>query len=400
MLYKRDILAKMEKVILRDEYIVLSGARQTGKTSILLMLKSALEEKGEQCAYFNLENPDHLALLNAHPFNIFELIPQNKKRQYVFIDEIQYLNDPTNFLKLLYDEKRKDLKIIASGSSSFYIDKKFKDSLVGRKFLFEVFPLNFNEFLAFTNNEELPEKRGGKISGYYAKKIIDLWDVYAAYGGYPKVVLAGELELKKIMLEDIAVSYVKKDIADAGIRNIEKYFALLKILAEQTGQLVNAQELANTLNLAGKTAEEYLYVMKKSYHIALIKPFFKNMRKELTKMPKVYFYDSGLRNFLLGNFEKIGIRPDKGACLENIVFREFLVKTSSVDKIKFWRTQDKKEVDFIIDRKEAFEIKTNFKKKDAKKYDDFKKQYPEMKLAFLGEKEILKKFYNLEIKTK
>jgi len=194
-------------------------------------------------------------------------------------------------------------------------------------------------------------------------------------------------------LEDIASSYIKKDIEDAGIKNQDKYFALLTILASQIGNLVNSQELAATLNIARKTVEEYLYVMKKSYQIALIKPFYKNLRKELTKMPKVYFYDLGLRNLLLNNFEPIKKRHDKGAYLENIVFKEFLNKGTNLDTIKFWRTQDKKEVDFVIEN-QAFEIKFQQDKIKKKYYGQFTAYYPDIKLNFLSYNQILRKFYN------
>ena len=160
MLYNRNIISKIKKVIPRDEFIILTGARQTGKTSILIILKNYLEKKGEQCYYFNLENTEYLKLLNKHPFNIFELVPTSKAKQTIFIDEVQYLDNPTNFLKLLYDEKRDKIRIIASGSSSFYLDKKFKDSLVGRKFLFEVYPLSFDEFLIFNEEDELLKEIG------------------------------------------------------------------------------------------------------------------------------------------------------------------------------------------------------------------------------------------------
>ncbi len=394
MLYPRDIFLEAKKVLDKDEVIIFIGARQTGKTSILIMLKNFLEEKGEPCYYFNLENPAYLELLNKHPYNIFELIPKSKSKQNIIVDEIQYLADPTNFLKLLYDEKREQIKIIASGSSSFYIDKKFKDSLVGRKFLFEVHPLNFNEFLVFNEQEDLlKQKNKKKISVFYKEKLLKLWDDYLIFGGYPKVVLAGKNDAQKIILEDIASSYVKKDIDDAGIRSVDKYFALLKILAGQTGQMVNSQELANTLGLSHKTIEEYLYVMKKSYHVAFIKPFYRNLRKELTKMPKVYFYDLGLRNSFLNNFNPIAGRPDRGAYLENIVFREFLEKTKDINEIRFWRTQDRKEVDFIIEDK-AFEVKFSSTELKKGKYEQFKTLYPEMELSFLAYPDILKKFYN------
>ena len=395
MLYPRDVFLETQKILPREEFIILTGARQTGKTSILIMLKNFLEEKGRACHYFNLENPDYLELLNKHPFNIFELVPKSKFKQNIFIDEIQYLDNPTIFLKLLYDERRAQIKIIASGSSAFYIDRKFKDSLVGRKFIFEVYPLNFNEFLIFNNQAELLKQKQRKLSIYYQDKLLKLWDQYLIYGGYPKVVLAQSDDTQKIILEDIVASYIKKDIRDAGIKNQEKYFALLRILADQTGSLLNSQELANTLNIAHRTVAEYLYVMQKSYHIAFIKPFHRNLRKELTKMPKVYFYDLGLRNWLLNNFESISQRKDKGAYLENIVFRELLRIVKDIDKIKFWRTQDKKEVDFVVGDR-AFEIKFDSDQSSTKKYRQFKDIYPQIKFNFLNYSQIIRKFYQYQ----
>lgn len=397
MLHQRDILQKIKKVIFRNEFIIISGARQTGKTSVLVMLKDFLETKGAfTCHYFNLENPDYLASFNQHPFNIFEFIPEKKVKQYVFIDEIQYLGDPSRFLKLLYDEKRETVKIICSGSSSFYIDKKFKDSLAGRKFLFELFPLNFNEFLVFKGEKDLSLLKGKKLTLYYKEKLKKLWLEYIIYGGYPKVVLSENEEMRRMNLEEIGLSYIKKDIVDAGIRNQEKYFALLKILAGQTGQLVNTHELAGTLGVAHKTIDEYLYVIKKSYQAAFIKPFFRNFRKELVKMPKIYFYDTGLRNFFLGDFFLPSIRSDKGALTENVFFKELLRKAGAVDKIKFWRTQDGKEMDFVSG-KSAWEIKFNFaKKKETKRYL-FKEQYPDIGIKVVAFDEILEMFYRFKI---
>ncbi len=197
MLYKRDILQKIEKVLFRDEFLILSGARQTGKTSILLILKNLLEEKGFLCHYFNLENQQNLKFFNADPLNLLEAIPKEKSKQFIFIDEIQYLDNPSNFLKLLHDEYKNRVKIIASGSSSFYIDKKFRDSLVGRKFLFEIYPLNFDEFLVFKKEEKLFLEKGKQLTLYYRKKLEKLWNEYLTFGGYPKVVLAEDEELKK-----------------------------------------------------------------------------------------------------------------------------------------------------------------------------------------------------------
>ena len=396
MLYPRDILPKIKKVINREELIILMGARQVGKTSLLILLKDYLGKQGKDSYYFNLENREYLDLLNEHPYNIFEFLPKSKTKQFVFIDEIQYLDDPTNFLKLLYDEKRNDLKIIASGSSSFYIDKKFKDSLVGRKFLFEIYSLNFDEYIRFNNQDNLLKLKNKKLTILQKKKILSLWDNYLLYGSYPKIALTADNYVKKILLEEIGTSYIKKDVEEAGIKNVDKYFALLKIIAGQSGQLLNSKELANTLNVAHKTIEEYLYVMKKSYQISVIKPFYENIRKELTKMPKVYLNDTGLRNFFLNNYDDIKKRDDKGSYLENLVFRELLLENGSLEKIKFWRTQDKKEIDFIVEGK-AFEIKFNKSKIEYKKYNKFTEAYPNIKFDFLTYEDILQKFYKYKI---
>jgi len=393
MLYSRDIFNKIKKVIGRDEFIILVGARQTGKTSLLFLIKEFYEKKGVEASYFNLENPEYLKSFNDQPFNIFDLLPKRSTKQIVLIDEIQYLANPSNFLKLLYDERREKIKIIATGSSSFYIDRKFKDSLAGRKFIFNIYPLNFNEFLEFSGETEIAEeKTAKKLSAYYKAKLGKLWEQYVIYGGYPKVALAKEENLKKILIEDIGSSYIKKDALEAGIKNTEKYYALIKILAGQTGQLMNSQELANTLNLAHKTVEEYLYIMARSYQLAFIRPFYKNLRKELTKMPKAYFYDLGLRNFFLNDYRALDKRLDKGAYLENLVFTEFLKRGDDLDSIKYWRTQDKKEVDFIVGR-EAYEIKYNAKRKISD-YKMFIKQYPEIKFSMISREDIIKKFYS------
>jgi uncharacterized protein len=392
MLYKRLILNKIKKVINREEFVILTGARQTGKTSILLMLKDFLTQKGKQCFYFNLENQENLNLLNKAPYNIFELLPESTGKVYVFLDEIQYLENPTNFLKLLYDEKREKIKIICSGSSSFYIDRNFKDSLVGRKFLFEIFPLSFEEFIIFKGKEDEFAKWQKKSTVYYAEIIEGLWKEYLIFGGYPKAALAESEEMKKIILEEIGSDYIKKDVFDAGIKNTEKYFALMKVFAGQSGQMVNMRELSDLLDISRLTVDEYVYTMQKSYQIALVRPFFKNIRKELTKMPKVFFYDLGLRNFFLNNFNAIEKREDKGAYLENIVFRELLNTGGKADKIKFWRTKNGSEVDFIAGQK-AYEIKFSSKMIKEKKYEKFSENYPELKLEYITFDNVLKKFY-------
>ncbi|MEA1936985.1 MAG: ATP-binding protein [Patescibacteria group bacterium] len=397
-MYQRTILSKLIPFLEKDQIIMITGARQVGKTTLLFLLKKYLEDKQEKCFYLNLENPSYKDALNKHPDNIFEIIPKaiaRGERQYLFLDEVQYLDNPSNFLKYHFDENRKNLKIITSGSSAFYLDHKFKDSLAGRKFIFELFGLNFYEFLDFKKEVEIKQFHQKKVPSIYHSKLINLWEEYIRFGSYPEVVLNDDIKIKKTIIESLALSYVKKDIYEANIKESEKYFYILKILADQTGQLVNANQIANAINLSVKTVENYLQVMQKSYHLSLIKPFFKNIKKELTKMPKVYFYDLGLRNYLLNNFDLINNRLDRGQVLENIIFLKFL-NSHKRDGINFWRTQAKNEVDFIVNRERAFEVKFSSKNFQESKYAKFKKQYPEMNLRFVSYDNVVEELKNGE----
>ncbi|MBI2450954.1 MAG: ATP-binding protein [Parcubacteria group bacterium] len=373
----RDITLKARKYLEDPEILIFIGSRQAGKTTILKQLQSILEQENKKTYFLNLEDPDYLILLNESPKNLFKIFPVDlKKKNFIFIDEIQYLKNPSNFLKYFYDEYAGAIKIIASGSSAFYLDKKFKDSLAGRKKIFNVFTVSFREFLRFKEEEELSKKDFEKLTLSEKEKIELYYREYIIYGGYPRVVLA-PLSEKQDILRDIVYSYIKKDIFEAHIRQEEIFYKLFKIFAVQVGSLVNASELANTLGVSKTAVDHYLYVMQKSFHIKLINPFYKNVRKELTKMPKVYFYDLGLRNFLVDNFSPYDTREDKGILLENAVFRQLLDKYDSND-IKFWRTVQKNEIDFIIKEKEAIEVKAQplqFKEKNYKifmeNYKDF-----------------------------
>jgi len=379
----RDVTINVKDHLDNNEILLFIGARQAGKTTILKQLKSIVEKKGKKTYFLNLEDPDYLALLNKSPKNLFRIFNLDlKKRNFVFIDEIQYLDNPSNFLKYFYDEYRGKIKFLVSGSSAFYLDRKFKDSLAGRKRLLNVRTLSFREFLRFKNQQGLAGRDFKSASLSEKEKINIFYREYITYGGYPRAVLA-EQEEKEDILQDIAYSYIKKDIYEANIRQDEVFYKLFKVLASQVGNLVNSSELASTLGVSKTAIDNYLYVMQKSFHIALIKPFFKNVRKELTKMPKVYFPDSGLRNFFMNNFNSFQMREDKGALLENACFRQLLERYGE-SKIKFWRTIQKNEVDFIVNEKEALEVKANpgrFKKKD---YKVFLENYPDIRFSLVS----------------
>ena len=376
----RDITIESLRHLDTDEVLLFIGARQSGKTTILKQIRDHLEKKNNICHFLNLEDPESLEILNKSPKNLLKIFSLDlAQKSYVFIDEVQYLDNPSNFLKYFYDEYGGKIKILASGSSSFYIDKKFKDSLAGRKKIFNVWTLSFREFLRFKNEKELAKKDFKKISLSEREKILLYYNEYLLYGGYPRVALSSFSE-KKDVLREIVYSYIKKDIFEASIKQEEVFLKLLKIFASQTGNLVNASELANTLGVSKTAIDNYLYVMQKSFHICLIKPFFRNIRKELTKMPKVYFYDSGLRNFLVDNFKPFETREDKGYLLENAVFRQLLEKNNR-DEIRFWRTIQKNEIDFVVGEKSAYEVKIDPKKFKKKASRLFLENYPGINLV-------------------
>jgi len=409
-MYKRNLFYECLDHLYKKEITVIIGPRQVGKTTILNQIAEYFTKNDLPYHFVNLENPDHLRVLDEHPFNLFNLFSVEKdKKTYFLIDEIQYLKNPTNFLKLIYDEYAPQIKMIVSGSSAFYIDKKFKDSLAGRKRLFYLYSLSFDEILKFNDEEKLAKKfselkfnnlsiNNFPISEH--RKIRMLLEKYAVYGGYPEVVVAKNDDEKKQCLIELVNSYVKKDIIESGVKNQKKAIELLKLLSFQIGNLLNINSLAKLLRLSSTAVENYLYVLRKSFHVATIPPFYTNIGKELRKMPKVFFLDLGLRNIVLNNFNSLANRQDTGRLYENLIYRQFLDKKEFYD-IYFWKTQNQQnEVDFIINEKYAFEVKFNITNFKYSKYKKFMNLYPEINfnvIHHLGESENIGKIKFLKL---
>ncbi len=400
-LISRPILDTIIKNLDFDEFTIITGPRQSGKTSILILLKQFLESNSKTTFYISLEDPEILARLNSHPEELVSLIPKSDKKIFILIDEIQYLKDPTNFLKYNFDVNRERFKIICTGSSAFYIDRKFKDSLAGRKQILNLFTLSFEEFLVFKTGDnkliaEIDELNSrADYKSLLDKNLKNLLDEYLTFGGYPAVVLSENIERKKMLLMELSQSYIKRDILESGVRNEEKLFFLLKMLAAQTGSLLNLNQLSTTLQLSSTAINNYITTLRKTFHIHLVRPFYKNIKKELSKMPKVYFNDLGMRNILLSQFQNIDFRIDKGELIENFVFIQLRSKYNS-DEIRFWRTTDGNEVDFIVstnyDKGFSIECKFNEKSFNQKRYSKFTNEYPNFPLQ-------VKSYVNLKNNT-
>jgi predicted AAA+ superfamily ATPase len=284
----------------------------------------------------------------------------------------------------MYDEYAGRIKLMVSGSSAFYIDQKFKDSLSGRNWLFELMVLDFREFLEFKGYgemieffAEIPFLKKRQIPGLQADKLNQLFFEFMRFGAFPGVVLEKDEEEKVYLLDELLTSYLAKDVETMGIRKKDKFYALLRLLAMQVGNLVNQSELANILQVSLTAVENYLHILEKSFQVKKISPFYLTLRKELTRMPKLYFLDPGIRNILSDNFDFPEFRMDKGMYWENLVFK-LLHDRKDVRSINFWRAQDKNEVDFIINKKFAIEVKFNGNKFVLSGYKQFKQSYPEI----------------------
>lgn len=386
---RRKLYQNLYDHLPKKEFTILTGARQTGKSTLLRDLESACKKEGISTVFLNLENKAFLANLDADPLNLLAYLSTEGQRTVVFIDEIQYLKDPSNFLKLIFDEHHQQIKIVASGSSAFYLDDQFRDSLAGRKRIFQLLTCDFEDFLLLQDKGELwsEVEKIRHSNAYKSPEISQLrteWESFSIFGGYPRVVTETDFQEKKEILRELRDSFVKRDILESGVQNETIFYQLLRILAEQSGQLVNVNELSNTLRVRSETIHNYIRILQVCFHITLVRPFFSNLRKELIKMPKAYFLDSGLRNSILNNFQAMHLRADRGELWEQVFFRH-LADQVTLDEIRFWRTADGKDVDFILPfahPQKAFEAKFDSNLIKESRYKSFKENYPAFEFTF------------------
>jgi uncharacterized protein len=386
---KRKLFEDMVRHLPKKEFSIITGARQTGKSTLLRQVENLCKEEDIPVVFLNLENKSILEELNENPLNLLKFLPVSEKRIVVMVDEVQYLDDPSSFLKLLYDEHADKIKIVATGSSAFYIDSRFKDSLAGRKRIFRLHTCSFDEYLELSGKTDLLDEKNRVVQVADAKStLIDYlrieWEEYMLYGGYPAVITEPDKQEKISRLKEIRDSFVKRDIQESGVQNENAFYQLFRILAGQTGNLVNINEISSVLRIKNDTVVNYISVMRKCFHIALISPFFRNLRKELIKMPKVFLMDTGLRNCLLDNFQPLSMRADKGELWENTVFR-LLAGKYDIDSIRYWRTSSGNEIDFVLpDISTPIAVEAKFNKSQIRKskYKMFRDSYPDIPLEY------------------
>lgn len=390
MYIKRKLEDDIFKYLAKREILAIIGPRQAGKTTLLRKIQSGLENS----IFLNFEDRDVLELFEQ---DIKDFAKKYFSHKYIFIDEFQYSKKGGKGLKYLYDEFP-DNKIIISGSSAIDLTIHAIKFLVGRIFVFNLYQLDFEEFLLCRDGNlyavyqeqkkacNLEKGVVGKIiiSNVLSKQLGSILEEFIIWGGYPRVVLSDDIEEKRIILKNIYNTYFLRDIRDTlGLVDDFKLSKLIRGLSLQIGQLISYNELGTISGYDFISLKKYLNILEKTFICQNVKPFFINKRNEIVKNPKMYFFDTGLRNHVIENFNSFEKREDKGFLFENFVFTQLNKKDL---KVNFWRTKSGAEVDFILqyeNKKIPLEIKSDFKKMQiSKSLGSFMEEYhPEIAIV-------------------
>ena len=348
---RRKLLNELRAHLKDDEITVITGPRQVGKTTLMRILMEELIKDGQPVLFFNLDfEADSIYFQSQqHLINKIKL-EFGQKRGYVFIDEIQRKENAGIFLKGIYDRKF-PYKFIVSGSGSLELKEKIQESLSGRKRLFELFPVSFEEFIQYRTNYKY-ENNFADFLQIESKKIDFFLMEYLNFGGYPGIITKEREQDKRILMEEIFHSYVERDIVYwLRIDRPEIFTRLIRLMSVQAGQLVNYSKLSAGLGISVQTLKKYLWFAQKTFVIDLVTPFFKNFKKEITKSPSVYFVDLGLRNYAVGQMGRYQEKGDMGFLFQNFIYNLLKEKVKPFGwNLHFYRTTDKAEVDLIIDR--------------------------------------------------
>lgn len=340
------------KLIDSNKIIVLYGARQVGKTTLV---QKIIKDLGLKSLSINADEQKYNAVFSERDLNKMLLLVEGY--ELLFIDEAQRIIDIGINLKILHDAKP-NLKIIVTGSSSFELANKTKEALTGRTWTYTLFPISISELRQTQNLFE----------------INDLLEQILLFGLYPDVINLPNQQDKIRFLNELTTAYLYKDVFElATIKYPEKLKKLLQLLAFQAGSEVSLNEIANSLDINRATVENYIDLLEKAFVIFRLSAFSRNLRKEINKMDKIYFYDLGVRNALINNFNSIDIRNDNGALWENFLVVERLKNNNYQNRFAqsyFWRTYTGAELDYIEEQNgqlSGFEFKFSKKVNKAPK---------------------------------
>jgi len=356
MIKPRNIFDEIKPYFYVPEAIVITGMRRTGKTTLLNWIYEQIESKNK--IFLDLENP-----LNCRYFEEenYERIKKNIEflgidftaKSFIFLDEIQFVKNLPSIAKYFIDHY--GVKFFLTGSASFYLKNLFTESLAGRKYIFELFPLTFREFLLFKDvSFNIPYDKPVDKTIY--ETIAPFYDEYIQYGGFPAVVLKTTPEEKKKAIDDIFTSFFQLEVMQLGdFRRNETIRDLMLLLAQRIGSKLDVQKISKELGISRPTLKEYLAFLEGTYFIKLIPPFSKGKDTEIRKMPKIYLCDCGLVNHL--------VKIDPGMVFENCVFQTLRTKGT----LHYYQKKTGVEIDFILNKELAYEIKLKPYESDLKR---------------------------------
>ncbi len=354
MLIKRDLHFQIERFIKSPEAIIVTGMRRVGKTTMLKMIFD--EIKSDNKLFFDLDNPRQQIVFDAFdydtiPAKLEEYGINPNKQIYLFLDEIQSMPNIPSVVKYLIDHYQ--IKFFLSGSASYYIRNMFTESLAGRKYIFELYPFNFNEFLRAKNlkksKADLPINQSLYL--HYAPYFAE----YLKYGGFPAVVLEDNKQEKENKLDDVFSAYWSLEVEKlSDFRKKDKVRNFIFLLMERVGSKIDITKLSRELGVAKDTIESYLEFFRDTYLVSTIPPYSTNRDVEIRGAKKLYFIDTGLLN----QFSRL----DRGSIFENCIFN--LLRHHG--EVKYWQQKDGQEIDFVVNDKIAYEVKLHATEQDLK----------------------------------
>jgi len=373
MIIPRILTQKIKKYLQPNKVVVIYGPRRVGKTTLIQQFLKDIKED-----YLLLSGEDRKVRTWLGSQSIDVLTQNIGNKRLVVIDEAQKIDQIGLNLKLMVDSID-GIKIIAIGSSSFDLAKQIGEPLVGRKWQLFLYPIAQMELSKtesiYDSKENLPTR--------------------LVYGSYPEVITQSTLSLKQQLLNSLVDGYLYKDLLELeGIKKSQKILDLLKLIAFQIGYEVSLNELANSLDLNQRTVEKYLDLLEKVFVVKRVYGFSRNLRKEVTKNSRFYFWDNGIRNAIINNFNDINTRNDIGQLWENYLFTERVKKQSYKNTLTnnyFWRTYEKKEIDLVEDRGgQLYGFEFKWGKKKSKTPKDWIDNYTNATFETINQENYLK----------
>ncbi|MEK7175579.1 MAG: ATP-binding protein [Patescibacteria group bacterium] len=328
----RYIKKELKDKLFKGKVVIIYGPRQAGKTTFL---KNFLQDF-ENTRYINCDIPENTDGLS--PKSVTRLREFIGDYKLVVFDEAQRIFDIGRTLKILVDEYP-EMQIIATGSSSFDLENKLAEPLTGRHYDFMMLPPMYSELISLYSDRT---------------EIICSLENRLLYGSYPEIIFPKDGDKTRERIKSIAEDYSMKDILGfEGIRKSDTIMKLLKALAYQMGQEISYKEIAQNFGLSIQTIDRYIDILEKAFIVFRLQPYVNNKRISLRRTRKIYFWDTGLRNALINNFESLSLRPDKGALFENYIVAELRKKNFSYfssQNFYFWRAYDGEEIDIILEK--------------------------------------------------